>query len=281
MHSPLEIAKNFIEIGYHKAKLSVMKLLILGFFAGFFVGFAGIGATTAGVTIANPGLSKIVSALVFPAGLAMVLIAGGELFTGNHLMILSCLQKRISCIEMLRNWFFVYIGNLLGSVSVAALVVYGHTPSAFDGKLAESMVNIGLAKVSMSFSDAFIRGILCNMLVCLAVWMAFAAKKVSGKMMALYFPIFIFVLCGFEHCIANMYYIATGIFASAEYHMVKDGLNWSGFFLKNMLPVTLGNLVGGAGIIGFGYWSVYLMHTPWSHFSIEEEQEELQHAEEY
>lgn len=281
MHSPLEIALNFIEIGFHKAKLSVMKLLILGFFAGFFVGFAGIGATTVGVTIGNGALSRAASALVFPAGLAMVLIAGGELFTGNHLMILSCLQKRITPWEMLRNWIFVYIGNLLGSITVAALVVYGHTPSLFDGQLAESIVNIGVAKVSMSFSDAFIRGILCNILVCLAVWMAFAAKKVSGKMMALYFPIFIFVLCGFEHCVANMYYIAAGIFASAEYDMAREGLNWAGFFLKNMLPVTLGNLVGGVGVVGFGYWSVYLMHTPGSHFSIEEEQEELQHAEEY
>ncbi len=281
MHSPLEIAKNFIEIGYHKAKLSIMKLLILGFFAGFFVGFAGIGATTAGAMFTNGGLSRIASALVFPAGLAMVLIAGGELFTGNHLMIISCLQKRISPWEMIRNWIFVYIGNLLGAIVVAALVVYGHTPSLFDGELAESIVNIGFGKVSMSFSDAFIRGILCNILVCLAVWMAFAAKKVSGKMLALYFPIFIFVLCGFEHCVANMYYIAAGIFASAEYDMMREGLNWSGFFLKNMLPVTLGNLVGGVGVIGLGYWSVYLMHTPWSHFSIEEEQEELQHAEEY
>lgn len=281
MHSPLEIAKNFIEIGFHKAKLSIIKLLILGFFAGFFVGFAGIGATTVGVTIGNDALSRAASAAIFPAGLAMVLIAGGELFTGNHLMIISCLEKRITFLQMIKNWIFVYIGNLLGSISVAALVVYGHTPSLFENRLAENIVNIGFNKVSMSFSDAFIRGILCNILVCLAVWMAFAAKKVSGKMMALYFPIFIFVLCGFEHCVANMYYIAAGIFASAEYDMVREGLDWAGFFVKNMLPVTLGNLVGGVGIVGFGYWSVYLMKTPWAHFTKEEEQEELQHAEEY
>lgn len=281
MHSPFEIAKNFIEIGYHKAKLPIMKLLILGFFAGFFIGFAGVGATTAAVTIGNDALARVASAAIFPAGLAMVLIAGGELFTGNNLMIITYMERRITFLQMIRNWFFVYIGNIAGAFFVSLMVVYGHTPSLFQGKLAESMVNIGATKATLEFGDAFIRGILCNVLVCLAVWMAFAAKKVSGKFIALYFPIFIFVLCGFEHCVADMYYIAAGIFTCAEYDMVREGLNWMGLFYHNLLPVTLGNLIGGVVIVGLGYWSVYLMHTPGAHISKEEEQDELQHAEEY
>lgn len=143
------------------------------------------------------------------------------------------------------------------------------------------MVSIAQAKVSLGFGDAFIRGILCNILVCLAVWMSFAAKHVEGKVMISYFPIFIFVLCGFEHSIANMYYLFTGIFTAAEYQIAAEGLNLFTAFFHNLLPVTLGNVVGGCGIIGFGYWAMYLSRTPGSPVSKEAEQEELQHAEEY
>lgn len=281
MHSPLEIAQNYVEVCIHKVRLSALKMLVLGMFAGIFISMAGVAATTISVTVENPAVARILSAAIFPAGLAMVLIAGSELFTGNNLIIIALLEKKVTLREMLKNWFFVYIGNLLGTLLVSILVVYGHTPSLYQNALAESMVSIAQAKASLHFSDAFIRGILCNTLVCLAVWMSFAAKNVVGKMMISYFPIFIFVLCGFEHCVADMYYLFTGMLAASEYQIAAEGLNLFTAFIGNLLPVTLGNIVGGCGIIGFGYWAMYLSRTPGSHISKESEQEELQHAEEY
>ncbi len=281
MHSPLEIAKNFVEIGIAKVRLSVWKMIILGFLAGAFIGFAGIAATTASATVDNPAVGRLLSACVFPAGMAMVLVAGSELFTGNNLIILSVLERKVKIREMLKNWLFVFIGNFLGAAFVAVLVVYGHTPDLFDNRLAEKIVATANLRVEQSFSEAFIRGILCNILVCIAVWAAFAAKKVSGKLMMSFWPVMVFVLCGFEHSIADIYFGVAGILTAAEYGIVAEGLNWGNFLLKNLLPVTLGNIVGGAGVVGFGYWLVYLCHTPGYAMSIEAEQEELDIAEEY
>lgn len=281
MHSPLEIAQNYVEVCIHKVRLSALKMLVLGIFAGIFISLAGVAATTISVTIENPTLSRILSAAIFPAGLCMVLIAGSELFTGNTLIVMALLEKKVTLRQMLKNWFFVLLGNTLGAILISALVVYGHTPSLFGNSLAESIVSIAQTKVALGFGDAFIRGILCNTLVCLAVWMSFAAKHVEGKVMIAYFPIFIFVLCGFEHSIANIYYLFAGIFTAAEYQIAAESLNLFTVFFNNLLPVTLGNIIGGAGIIGFGYWAMYLSKTPGSHISKEAEQEELLHAEEY
>ena len=160
MHSPLEIARNFVEIGIHKVRLSAFKMVILGFFAGMFIGFAGIASTTASATVANPSIAKLVGACVFPAGMAMVLIAGSELFTGNNLIIISLLEGKIKLAHMLKNWFLVFIGNFIGAAFVAVLVVYGHTPDLFDKVLAEKMVAAAMSRVNQSFSEALIRGIL-------------------------------------------------------------------------------------------------------------------------
>ncbi|MGN1147544.1 MAG: formate/nitrite transporter family protein [Lachnospiraceae bacterium] len=281
MHSPLEIARNYIEIGIHKVKLSAFKMLVLGIFAGMFIGFAGIGSTTAAVTVDNPSLARLVSACIFPAGMAMVLIAGSELFTGNNLLIIAVLEKQIKLREMLKNWFFVFAGNFIGASFVAVLVVFGHVPDLFGEKLAQSVVNAALHRVNLSFMDSFIRGILCNILVCIAIWAAFAAKKVSGKLMMSFWPVMLFVLCGFEHSIADIYFCIAGILTAGEYGIVAEGLNMGSFLLKNLLPVTLGNIVGGAGIVGAGYWAMFLMHTPGSELPVEAEQEELEIAEEY
>lgn len=279
MHSPLEIAKNYIEIGIHKVRMPVIKMFVLAIYAGCFIAIAGIGATTAAVSVPSASLARLVSAMIFPAGLAMVLIAGSELFTGNNLIIIPVLEKKVKVWEMLVNWVVVYLGNFVGTVLVAYLVVKGHTPDLFDGALAESIVNAANIRTTMEFSDAFIRGILCNFLVCIAVWMSFAAKKISGKIMALYFPIMIFVLCGFEHSIADMYYVAAGLFAKAEYSIQAEGLTWFNFFFKNLLPVTLGNLVGGCVIVGMGYWYAFL--KPFKAKNKELEESEIIHAEEY
>lgn len=281
MHSPLEIAKNFIEIGMHKVRLSVYKLLVLGIFAGMFIGFAGIASTTAGATIENPSVARLVSACVFPAGMAMVLVAGSELFTGNNLIIIALLSGKISCLEMLKNWFFVFIGNFIGAAFVAVMVVYGRVPDLFDGLLSKKIVAAALTRVGQSFPEAFIKGILCNILVCIAVWAAFAAKKVSGKLMMSFWPVMLFVLCGFEHSIADIYFEVAGLLTAQEYGIAAEGLTVGSFLFRNLLPVTLGNLVGGAGVVGCGYFAVYLQHTPGSAQPIEKEQEEIDVAEEY
>lgn len=281
MHSPLEIARNYVEIGIHKVRLSAFKMLVLGFYAGMFIGFAGIASTVGSATVENPSLARLVSACLFPAGMAMVLVAGSELFTGNNLIIIALLEKKIKLTEMLKNWFFVFIGNFLGAGFVAALVVFGHTPDLLGGKLADSIVSAALHRVNLSFVDSFIRGILCNILVCIAVWAAFAAKKVSGKLLMSFWPVMLFVLCGFEHSIADIYFCLAGIFTAGEYGIAAEGLTMGSFLLKNLLPVTLGNLVGGAGIVGVGYWAVYLRHTPGYKLPIESEQEEIDIAEEY
>lgn len=281
MHSPLEIARNYVEIGIHKVRLSALKMVILGMFAGMFIGFAGIASTVGSSTIENPSLARLVSACLFPAGMAMVLVAGSELFTGNNLIIIALLEKKIKLHEMLKNWFFVFAGNFLGAAFVAFLVVFGHTPDLFGGRLADSIVNAALHRVNLTFADSFIRGVLCNILVCIAVWAAFAAKKVSGKLLMSFWPVMLFVLCGFEHSIADIYFCLAGIFAAGEYGIAAEGLTFGSFLLKNLLPVTLGNIVGGAGIVGAGYWAMYLRHTPGFSLPVESEQEELDMAEEY
>lgn len=281
MHSPLEVARSYVEVGIHKTHLSAFKMIILGIFAGIFIGFAGIASTTASSTIGNPSAGKLVGALIFPAGIAMVLTAGSELFTGNMLIIISVLERKTTVLKMLRNWFFVFIGNFIGAFFVAVCVIYGHIPNLFGAGLAESVVNAGALRCNLSFGDSFIRGILCNILVCIAVWMSFAAKSVSGKLMTSFWPVMVFVLCGFEHCVADMYFGSAALLAAEEYGIAAEGLTLFRFLVYNMLPVTLGNIIGGAGIVGVGYWLGYLRHTPFSAVSTEEEQQEIDIAEEY
>ncbi len=257
MNTPLQIAENYITIGKGKTELPIIKTLLLAILAGFFIALAGVGATVAGVGIKSASVAKFLGACIFPAGLAMVLIAGSELFTGNSLLVIPLLTREIKFAKMLRNWVLVYIGNFLGSLIISAFCTYGHVFSLFGNATAESVVNIAAAKVNMPFSDALIKGVLCNLLVCIAVWMAFSAKDTAGKIIGLFFPIMIFVLCGFEHSVANMYYIPAGILTAKEYGISAENLTWGAFFVRNLIPVTIGNIIGG-GTVGVFYWAIYL-----------------------
>lgn len=281
MHSPLEIVRNYVEVSIHKTNLTAFKMIILGIFAGIFIGFAGITSTAASATIDNPSVAKLIGAIVFPAGMAMVLIAGSELFTGNTLIILAVLEKKVTVWRMLKNWVIVFIGNFIGAGFVAFCVVFGHTPDLFSGRLAESIVAAGAYRCNLSFTDSLIRGILCNILVCIAVWMSFAAKKVSGKLMTSFWPVMVFVMCGFEHSVADMYFGMAALFTAGEYNIAASGLTVFNFLFKNLLPVTIGNIIGGAGIVGCGYWLGYLHHTPFGTATDAQEQEEIDIAEEY
>ena len=247
MNTPAQIATNYVSIGKGKAGLPLGKMLLLAVLAGAFIALAGAAAT-----FGNVYVNKAVGAAIFPAGLAMVLIAGSELFTGNCLLVIPLLEKEITVLQMVRNLAVVYLGNLVGGVLVSACAVYGGT---FDA-VAETVVATAAAKCGLSFSAGFLRGILCNVLVCLGVWMAFGAKTVSGKIIGLFFPVFCFVICGYEHCIANMFYIPAGMMAAGRCSIAAEGLDLMGF-IHNLVPVTLGNIAGGAGL-GALYWAIYL-----------------------
>ena len=265
--TPAEVARNYIGTGKAKVNTPVCKMFLLAVLAGAFIAMGGVGATTAAVSVPLASVGKFVGACVFPGGLTMVLLAGSELFTGNTLLVIPLLEKEISPAGMLKNWAVVYVGNLVGGLLIAAGVVYSHQPDLFGNQTAVSVISTAAAKCSLSFGDGVIRGILCNFLVCIAVWISFAAKDVAGKIMGLFFPIMMFVLCGFEHSVANMYYIAAGIFAKGipEYAQaaVKAGVDpgavtWGNFFGGNLLPVTIGNIIGGAVCVGCVYWYIYL-----------------------
>lgn len=271
MYSPAEVARNYIAIGTKKVNTPVLKMFLLAIMAGVFIGFAGVGATTLSSTITNPSVSKFAGAAIFPGGLSMVLIAGSELFTGNCLIVIPLMEKNVTVSGMLRNWVVVWLGNLTGGILVSALAVGCHQPDLFSAKVAVAHMSIAVGKCSLSFGDAFLKGIACNFLVCIAVWMTFAAKSVVGKIIGLYFPVMFFVLEGFEHSIANMYYISCGLLcklnpdyikAAADAGLDLSSLTWGKFFISNLLPVTLGNILGGAVLVGLVYWYVYLHKEP-------------------
>ncbi|MDR2360883.1 MAG: formate/nitrite transporter family protein [Oscillospiraceae bacterium] len=258
MLAPSEILEKWIVSGKAKARNSVCKLFLLAVFAGVFIAIAGVGSTIASAAIENPSAAKLIGACVFPGGLAMCLLAGSELFTGNTLILIPVLSKEASVAGMLKNWVTVFIGNFVGSILIALAVNYGGTLGLFGNAAAQSAVNTAAAKVTLTFSDAFIRGILCNFLVCIAVWIAAGAQSAGGKLAGLFFPIMIFVLSGYEHSIANMYYIPAGIIAQNTYPIAgNNALTWGAFLLNNLLPVTLGNILGGGVTVGVVYTLVY------------------------
>ncbi len=251
MYSPAEISERVAAAGETKTRLSALNMLLLGIFAGAFIALAGVAAT-----FANVYVGKLAGACVFPCGLAMVVVAGSELFTGNNLIIISVLEKRSTVGGMLKNWVLVYLGNLIGSLLVVVLSVYGGVFSNPD--VAAALVSTAAAKASISLGDALLKGILCNFLVCVAVWMSFGTKTAEGKILVVFFPIMAFVLSGFEHSVANMFYLPGGILTAAKYGIDAAGLTLSSALLHNLLPVTIGNILGGSVLVGCGYWAVYL-----------------------
>lgn len=263
--SPKEIAEAFDNVSVGKAKNSLVNLIILGILAGAYIAFAGFASQMISYGITNPGLAKFASGAVFPTGLILVVICGAELFTGNNLMIIGLMDKKISLEQLLRNWITVYISNFIGSVIIAYLISCSGLLDSGGQLLGATVIKTAITKASLPFSQALIRGILCNIMVVLAVWMATAAKDIAGKICAIWFPIMLFVMSGFEHSVANMYFIPAGIFAASNAAYLEVGkidpssigvLNAGGLF-SNLIPVTIGNILGGAIVIGIAYWYVY------------------------
>lgn len=254
MCTPTEICDNYMNASVGKATSPAWRLLLLGFAAGVLIAFGATASSSAAFGIDNVGLARLITGLVFPVGLCMVVILGTELFTGNALMVTAVLEKKITWDKLARNWVLVYVGNFFGSIVMAFLMANFGQFELGAQELAVYTAKVAAAKSSLPWVNAFVLGIFCNTLVCIAVYLGSSAKEASGKIIALYLPIFAFVIASFEHCVANMYYIPAGIFAfmnESYAGLITDAgintavLNFGTFFTANLIPVTLGNIVGG------------------------------------
>lgn len=254
-------------IGVGKATSPWFTVFVLGVLAGSYIGFGGLLSTSVTFDLAAKtgiGFTKMIAGAAFSLGLILVVIAGAELFTGNNLMISSVMSGEITLGKMLKRWALVFFANFIGSILLALIFYFSGLWESADGALGIAAVNLAVKKVSLDFGEALFRGIGCNWLVCLAVWMALAARQTVGKIFAIFFPIMGFVAIGFEHCVANMYFIPAGIFLK-NWAGVMPGssfdpgsLNWIAFLWKNLIPVTIGNITGGVAFVGMSYWGAYL-----------------------
>lgn len=259
IYSPIEVTDNYIKASAVKAQSPFWRLFVLAFFAGILISLGAVASSTAAQGIPDTGVARLVSGAIFPIGLMMVVLLGTELFTGNALMFTSVLDGLITWKQLLRNWGIVYVGNFAGAFMMAALMAFFGQLDV-GGNLAAYTMKVAQAKCSLTWENAFVLGIFCNFLVCIAIYLGNTAHETSGKILGIFFPIFGFVIAGFEHCVANMYYIPAGIFASMnpQYSGVVDSLtsmgvnlsslDFASFFLSNLIPVTLGNIIGGIAV---------------------------------
>jgi formate transporter len=260
---PARIAEDIANtIGVRKAESSILNLLLLGIMAGAYIAFGAQLATMAthdASAYVGSGLARLIGGGVFSVGLMLVMMAGAELFTGNTLIMLSVLDRKVSVRGLLRNWGIVYLANFIGSVLVVMLVFWSGLWKTDNEAVGIAAMNTANVKVNLTFLEAFARGILCNWLVCLAVWLALAARTVIGKIAACFFPVMAFVASGFEHSVANMYFIPMGLMLKGKDLIVASShLSISGMTVRNLIPVTLGNIIGGALFVATLYWVIYL-----------------------
>lgn len=267
---PAEMAVKAESLGVAKATMPAGKTFVLAVLAGAFIALGAVFFTS--VTAGSPlsyGITRLVGGVCFSLGLVLVIVGGAELFTGNNLIIMAWANQKISVRQLLRNWSLVYAGNAAGALFIVLLMLVSRQYLSDDGRVGLHMLQIAKLKCEMNFTGALASGILCNMLVCLAVWLCFSSSSVSGKILSVVFPITAFVACGFEHSVANLYFVPKAIFLlqwkdpAMEIILQHSGksfesLNWTSFILNNLLPVTLGNIIGGAVLVGMVYWFVYL-----------------------
>lgn len=258
--SPKNIAEKVDSVGVTKARLPLLSMVMLGILAGAFIGLGALYFVLI-KSDANLGFgtSQMLGGLAFSLGLLLVVVAGAELFTGNHLLVMAWADNKITTAELVKNWCVVCVANFIGAAGLAVLVYWSGHVELNHGVIAERYLQIAEAKCSLPFWTAFFRGVLCNVLVCMAVWMAMAGRSVTDKAVAIIFPISAFVAAGFEHSIANMFFIplAMLIKAFSDTGVVAESVGWLGF-IHNLVPVILGNLVGGSILVGLVYYLIYL-----------------------
>jgi formate transporter len=268
---PPEMAQRAEEIGAAKVTMDRGRLLALAVLAGAFIAFGGIFSTVAlaGASGAPWGATRVLAGVVFSVGLILVIVGGAELFTGNNLIVMAWAGGRVSTWALLRNWTLVYVGNFAGAVGIARLACGGRLHEAGGGAVGATALGIAAAKLQLGFVQAVLLGILCNVLVCLAVWLAYSARSTTDRVLAIVPPIAAFVAAGFEHSVANMYFVPFSLlvtfldpgFTAARVIDIHT-LTWGDFIVRNLLPVTLGNVIGGALLVGGVYWFVYLRPRP-------------------
>lgn len=264
---PPEMARQAVEIGVKKASMDAVSTLVLAVLAGAFISLGAIVSIVALAGTADMlpfGVSRVLAGLVFSLGLILVVIGGAELFTGNNLIVMAWASRRISTGVVLRNWALVFIGNFVGALGTSGMVVLSGHLAMGDGIIGRTATSIAAAKLNHSFIEAVFLGILCNVLVCLAVWLSYSARTTTDRVLAVVPPIATFVAAGFEHCVANMYFIPVVLLQQLIHGETVGSIDvsWQRFLTQNLLPVTLGNVVGGAGLVGIVYWFIYLRKTP-------------------
>ena len=265
MFTPAEFVDNYANIGAGKAKAPALKLFLLAVLAGFYIAMGGAVTNVASHAVANVSLAKLINSLIFPFGLIMDIITGAELFTGNCLITISVLEKKATIAGMARNLVLVYLGNFVGGLLVAMGGIYCGQLDMSGGRLAVTTIKIAATKCGLAFGPAFVMGILCNILVCAGVVCSLCGKDLPGRAIGAFVPVCFFILGSFEHCVANMYYIPAGLLANAVPKYAElaaaagidtSALTWGNFFITNLVPVTLGNIVGGAGL-GALLWAAH------------------------
>lgn len=280
---PAEMATRAEYLGVRKAEMPALKMFMLAVLAGAFISLGAIFATTiasGGMSITAPdgevafttglpyGVTRLLTGLVFSLGLILVVVGGAELFTGNNMIVMAWASKKVSTYALLRNWGIVYVGNFVGALGTALLMFFSKQYTFGSNAVGVAALKIAVGKVELDFWQAIALGILCNALVCMAVWLTYSARSTMDKILAIIFPITAFVAAGFEHSIANMYFIPYALFINAfdpEFMSAVsakvpglDGLTWSAFFVNNLIPVTIGNIVGGAILVAAIYWAIFL-----------------------
>ncbi len=267
--SPTEITDNYMKASVGKAESPAWRLFILAVAAGLLIGLGGVTSSTAAHALDNAGMVRLVSGLIFPVGLMMVILMGTELFTGNALMITAALDGRITWGRLLRNWGIVFAGNLVGAVALAACMAFFGQLNIGGGDLAVYTAMVGAAKSSMPWMNAFVLGIFCNLMVCIAIYLGNTAHDTGSKIWGVFFPIFGFVIAGFEHCVADLFYVPAGIFAylNPAYTGMIDAagvntavLTFGQFITANLIPVTLGTIVGGV-LVGLTMYACHRTKT--------------------
>lgn len=267
---PAEMASEAEALGVAKAKMPLSKTIVLSLLAGAFIAFGAVFFTT--LTTASTmsyGVTRLIGGLGFSLGLVLVIVGGAELFTGNNLIIMAWANKKVSTLQILRNWSLVFLGNFTGALFIVVLMLLSRQYLSSSGMVGMNILNIAKVKCELGFTQAVVLGILCNILVCLAVWLCYSSRSITGKIISVVFPITAFVTCGFEHSIANMYFVPKAILMLDQHNPVMsalitqsginyDSVTWRNFLLNNLLPVTLGNIIGGAVLVGLVYWFVYL-----------------------
>lgn len=262
-YAPKEIAERVETIGVAKARLPLVSQIALGVLAGGFIGLGALYFTlvTSDTTLSF-AVSRLLGGLVFSLGLILVVVAGAELFTGNNLLVMAWASQRITTQELLRNWLVIYLANFAGALGLVALVYLSNHWQMNGAAVGIQAVKIAAAKATLPFGEAFFKGVLCNILVCLAVWLVLAGRSIVDRICAIIFPISAFVAAGFEHSVANMYFIPLGILLKERVAAgAVEQLNWNGLWI-NLLPVTLGNIAGGAVLVALVYYFIYLRGNP-------------------